>query len=640
MIVELRKENEKYDEVKIATLPSRLNEIKGDIKTRNEIIREVLHNSIAEIASKIDIKIKKVNKEKVDILIDSYGEQLNFFSNIESIIRMLLEADVSTKRNQDYVIGGKGRGAKVLLSASKLVITSKGKGRINKIIVEEPNKQIEEMLKNGDLLGDKNNFIVNVINDNEEINESKSSINYRIEGVYTNNIKYFEHNSLIKYLRYFTILAGIKNNKVIPENLEVNVQGLVNDVNKEGYRTREVQETLSVENTFERIRQYATKNNCLFSCIKCSNGEIECLNGKLHNEELLKMRIKDEEIKILKEFFYEDECFIFRTKDRKLKNEIKMNSVDNDSEFFGIYAANEGVMIQERFDGLSKVNANNAGGNLFAQYFGYVNTRKVNATGDRNRIEGNNEFFEYKNQLSTKVMPIINKILSIYDTDEKIPKGEDKEPVKKTGKIIDLIEKKDTRIIQGLWAELNHILNHPKLIEGWVAHQRLNNRRRPHDFEYDMTFDEIKSKVIDEDKDILYISSVSQLDDSRTGSLYIYYLKSNVASSKEGKNIIEIINEVSNIIESEQKNNLFNGIGNYLSIENFQDKFLKVDLKNYVTKLDKYVVVKIEKYKVDDNFPCLRQKDIERSCLYIGKDGYKLNLTEVKNRVTPIEISF
>ena len=118
---------------------------------------------------------------------------------------MLLEADVSTKRNQDYVIGGKGRGAKVLLSASKLVITSKGKGRINKIIVEEPNKQIEEMLKNGDLLGDKNNFIVNVINDNEEINESKSSINYRIEGVYTNNIKYFEHNSLIKYLRYFTI---------------------------------------------------------------------------------------------------------------------------------------------------------------------------------------------------------------------------------------------------------------------------------------------------------------------------------------------------------------------------------------------------------------------------------------------------
>ena len=106
-----------------------------------------------------------------------------------------------------------------------------------------------------------------------------------------------------------------------------------------------------------------------------------------------------------------------------------------------------------------------------------------------------------------------------------------------------------------------------------------------------MTFDEIKSKVIDEDKDILYISSVSQLDDSRTGSLYIYYLRSNVASSKEGKNIIEIINEVSNIIESEQKNNLFNGIGNYLSIENFQDKFLKVDLKNYVTKLDKYVVV-------------------------------------------------
>ena len=127
MIVELRKENEKYDEVKIATLPSRLNEIKGDIKTRNEIIREVLHNSIAENASKIDIKIKKVNKEKVDILIDSYGEQLNFFSNIESIIRMLLEADVSTKRNQDYVIGGKGRGAKVLLSASKLVITSKEK---------------------------------------------------------------------------------------------------------------------------------------------------------------------------------------------------------------------------------------------------------------------------------------------------------------------------------------------------------------------------------------------------------------------------------------------------------------------------------------------------------------------------------
>ena len=57
MIVELRKENEKYDEVKIATLPSRLNEIKGDIKTRNEIIREVLHNSIAENASKIDIKI-------------------------------------------------------------------------------------------------------------------------------------------------------------------------------------------------------------------------------------------------------------------------------------------------------------------------------------------------------------------------------------------------------------------------------------------------------------------------------------------------------------------------------------------------------------------------------------------------------
>lgn len=624
MIVELISKNGEKKDLEIGTLASRLNEIKGDIKFRGEILRETIHNAIDASANRIDIEVKYINSGRVDILINCYGNKLKPFNSIESIVKSLLEVDISEKKNMTDKIGGKGRGAKILLSAKILTIKSSINGKINSIQINNANKQIEDIDK-----GDRKKLIVNVLNDNDSTDCCDPQITYNIESIDTNNIKYFEHESIVKYLRFFTILSGIKNNKHIEKDLVVNVNGLINRGNSKdiNYITNPNSESLILENAFDKLKKFGLDEGCEFTCIKCSNSEIEYINNS-DNNDLLEERLNEDEIKKLKEFFADNECYIFRTKDKLLKREMKISTEDKDSIYNGIRTATEGVMINEVLENLSMLNAYPKGGNLFAQYFGYVCTNSISPTGDRNRIQGDTKFYDFKTDFSHNIMPIINKALNFTDNSGNTYKNGKPELIKS-------LENRDYNIIQGLWSELYFILQYPNKIDSWVAYQRYENQKKPHDFEFEQYFYEIKSKQTNNNyfRNLIHISSVEQLDDERPGYLRIYYLRNNVDSSMLGMNILDIIKAVSKKLDYNQQDKLFTGIEGYLSIDNFREKYDTLDLSKYTSKLDRFIVEYYIEYKVDGSFPCLRKGILEDLCSELNGEGYLLDLSLVNKKL-------
>lgn len=647
MIARLIDKNQEVKEMKIFTLVSRLKEVKGDIKIRTEIVREVLHNGIDASASKIDIDIEYNSYKKVDIIITCYGNNLKTFNSVEDIVKSLLEVDISDKKDIDNKIGGKGRGAKTILSAEKLIIKSQSNGKVNAIEIENPNKQVEEMYKDN-----KDIFLVRVLNNNDSINSCESKTKFTIKGINTNQIEYFEHKPLIQYLKFFTILSGIKNNKSIAENLVVNVRGLVKDnAGISEYITNPNSEKLKVENQFDKLKEFGLSNNCKFSCIKCSDGKIECIsnvkkgyeNKVLKDKELLKICLEEDEINYLKDFFkYKDkECYIFRTKDtsysKNLKKEMRLvdnskgrKSIVKDSDYFGIRAATEGVMIYELLSNLSARRAgDSSGGNIFAQYFGYISDSKISTTGNRNSIEANSEYYEtIDNTFSDEIMPLINSVLSFSDKKKN-----------KTPNLIEELEGIDSNIIQGLWTELCFILENSDNISSWAASQKDKKRRKPHDFEFEEYFYEIKSKQTNNDssQNLIHISSLNQLDDNKLGYLRIYYLQSNVDSSMSGMNILDIIQSVSEKLDDNQQKELFIGIERYLSIKGFKDKYDNLDSSESTSNLERFIAEYYIEYTIDENFPCLRKeklyKLLNESCAELDITGYDLNLSDVNNKL-------
>lgn len=642
MIAELRYKDGSKKELKISTLASRLKEVKGDVKIRVEIVREVLHNGIDACASDIDIDIRYNSSKKVDIIITCCGNNLKPFNSVEDIVKSLLEVDVSDKKDMVNKIGGKGRGAKTILSGERLIIESSAKGKVNTIYIENPNKQIEEMYKNNEDI-----FMIEVLKYNESIESCDPKTIFTIEGINTNEIEYFKHESLIQYLKFFTILSGIKNNKLVEENLTVNVRGLIDSNNGDiEYITKPNSDSLKIENQFDRLREYGLLNNCKFSCIKCSYGKIECIsnckegyeNQELKDENLLKVCLNEDEIYKLKNFFKDKECYIFRTKkDSGLKDRMKLvyrsgkKSILKDSDYFGVRAASEGVMIYELLPNLSsKRTGKSSGGNIFAQYFGYISDNKISTTGNRNAIEANNEYYKtIDEEFSNEIMPLINAVLNISDKNNK----------NKKDTLIKELEKIESNIIQGLWSELHFILENPDNINEWVASQRDKDKRKPHDFEFKGYFYEIKSKQINtrDCQDLIHISSVEQLDDERLGYLRIYYLRNNVDSSMSGMNILDIIRRVSEKLDNTQQEKLFTGIERYLSIENFREKYNKLDSSECTSKLERFLVEYYIEYTVDQKFPCVRKENFKKmeqeSCATFNNKSYLLDLSEVNNRL-------
>ena len=105
MKVSLKYEKDGHiEKIQIDTLIYRLKEVKGDIKIRVEIIREIMHNLIDAGARVINIDIEPVgikNNEKIkklNVIIEGYGENLEPFQDVEAMVNCLLKIDQSDKK--------------------------------------------------------------------------------------------------------------------------------------------------------------------------------------------------------------------------------------------------------------------------------------------------------------------------------------------------------------------------------------------------------------------------------------------------------------------------------------------------------------------------------------------------------------
>lgn len=586
----------------------RIKSIKGDFKVRVEVIREILHNAIDANAKNIEIIVEYIDLKKVKLIIKYSGKELKVFKNIYDILDSLLKADISEKRKDNFTIGGKGIGSKIIFSAGSLEIKSTSNGEYNIVKIKEASDQIER------IYDEKQQKLNVIVAEGKDIyNHEKKEIEFILDELFTDDIMSFEHEALIQYLNYFTVLGPISCEKIKEKNINILVKGLRLKDNK--FTTENEFEEMPKENRFDYIKNYGI-------CKKSKFHYLKCIDGLIETDKSLEKCIMNNEKKRLEEFSKKAPLYIFRAQGdiKNIINVRKKSPKDSvkDEDFFGVYVATEGVILNERLDRLPFKNAGRkSGGNLFSQYFGYVYNSNLASTGNRNNAEANEEYFRFRQELD-EVMPIINKILSFdYIDNDKLIK----------------INLADDNIIQGLWGELRFIYENPSMIEFWGKNQR-------HDFEYNMNFTEIKTKVSGNDENMIRINTVEELDDDIEGELNIYYLKKYSHHLKKGLNIFEQVTEVIKKIPPDKVDKLFRNIENYLNNEEF--KFYYYDILENTNKYDlddlsRYCLIKHEVYKVDKNFPRITRDVLKKTCCILP-NGYDLNLAEVRSSgIKPIE---
>ena len=620
LLVKLNKVNDEITrEMKINTRTKRLKEIIGDIKIRHEILKEIQHNAIDEGADKIKIDIQYKNDQRVKISITYTGEQLKSFGSSEEIVNAILKVDESMKSNIEKKLGGKGRGLKVILCAGKIDITTIKDNKETQIKIDAANNQINQIDN-----GTKESFDITIVRENCPINK-ENGVTFELDDVDTDNIQSFEKDSLVKYIKYFTVMGKVTDNYNDKSNVKVEVKGLEKIKDEYGiecYKTTEDYEIIEMEETMEEIKKWGIDNYCSFNYIKCYNGELSS------NVDLTSF-ITDTEYENLRNFFMEGKkCYLFRTIDSNLRNKIMINSKGVQGNFFGIYIGAEDVIINDRFTELTKKGASKSGGNLFSQYFGYIYSDKLTAAGNRNTVAGDPCYFEFKESLNENIMPIINKILSY---------GELKKPKKK-----EVVLKNVAPIeIQGLFGELKYICQDIRRIDYWTSYQGEQDARRPHDFEYEnQTFSEVKTKVENDgaDNNVIHISSINQLDDVVDGELYVYFLRKYANTSRRGENIFDLVKVLINNLDNDKIDILFQGIENYLKINDFRSYYdaimLNIDSYNF-SNIQRYEVIRLEIYDIDDNFPKIIRSEL-RSGIILD-EGYKVDLNFAKAKETLLE---
>ncbi len=599
---------------KVEVNVGRIKTIKGDVKVRVEVVREILHNAIDAGANNIKIAVEKKENNKIKLVIKYSGDNLHVFKDTNDIINSLMKADISAKRDDDKTIGGKGIGAKVIFSAGQLEITSTSNGKSDVVRINDASSQIEKIY-------DKKQEELKVIIEEkkESYDYEKKEIKFILDELFTDDVMSFEHKALIQYLNYFTVLGPISCHKIKEKGISIHIKGLDYDGRYFKNRSDNEYQELKGENRFDYIKSYAkNKDEILkFHYLKSDNGSIE-------SDRNLEKLLNEDEKKQLKKFSQDASLYIFRVQDdikdiinvRRNQKDYKKYKI-KDEDFFGVYVATQGVILNERFKGLPfKNSGKKSGGNLFSQYFGYVYNSKLDSTGNRNNVEANEEYYKFKQELDN-VMPIINKILSFEDKNLK------------------KIELKDDNLIQGLWGELRYIYEKPKMIDSW-------GKRQKHDFEYNNNFSEIKTKIIGDDDKLIRINSIEELDDNINGILKIYYLKKYSNESQIGTNIFEMVEQVMNKLSEDKREKLLKNTGSYLKSRKFKDYYNDIIIEQKEDEYDlssikKYSLEKCETYEVDINFPKIKRKMIEENCSVL-ENGYDLNLDKVRAKgIIPIE---
>lgn len=164
--------------------------------------------------------------------------------------------------------------------------------------------------------------------------------------------------------------------------------------------------------------------------------------------------------------------------------------------------------------------------------------------------------------------------------------------------------------IKGLIGELFFLKNYlfekygvEESIKSWMGPEKTDQ-----DFMYDNTWYEVKT--VSPGATTIRISSVEQLDTNRDGNLVVLFLDKTSMMDNDRLNLNKLVSEIKEMLTDESLRIKFD-VSLMSSGYYFNEEY---DNKNY-----HYLSSKM--YVINQTFPCLRQKDLNKS---IGKINYEL----------------
>ena len=382
-----------------------------------EIIREQFHNAVDEMATNFDIEIsydiKNVNKINIHMKHDGKP-----FIDLQEIINCYFKVgNTSKKKSKVDTIGGKGFGAKLSIVGDMLLINSYTNKYIIKVEIENPIKQLENIIEgNIDYIDVNYKYIKN--------DTKFKGVEISLLGVDPGYFYHFSHEYIYQYIKMFTV---IYKKQVSP--ISVRVKGLefnrLRDMSS--YNSKEEYRVVVNDSYYTYSKHINTRYD--FQIIESGDFERDIESVVLESNKIKYFDstgkgfedYQDEYDKI-QEIIYsiqDDKAdsslssfkVLFLGKEKEYKERIyplikRGKFKQKESDFFGIYPEKNGVILPKRID----IRNIGGGGNGFNQYFGIFDAPNIGLGVDRNSYNGVESNF--KIQMGIKdIMKIIDSIV-------------------------------------------------------------------------------------------------------------------------------------------------------------------------------------------------------------------------------------
>lgn len=561
-----------------------------NVKEKIEILREIISNGYDAGATEIYITVSYVDNQTINLDIRHNGKA---FENDQQVLDFFFKAFESNKSDDE--IGGIGAGSKLNLAAKKIVL----KNKVNNLTKKYTLENIRNTLQKTKDTGVEGTAIIMVETHEADLNDN--NVELTLENIVVPDTKIFKHKDIREFINFYTISRKAK------KEFKIYLKGITDD------------NTTSKD--FEEIEKCEFDQR-VAKIISIDGVSYFDQTGTGFGEKNIELEVLKKEYKKImgEELRFEVLHFCGARDAKQIFIPLKeLASVQNQGEFFGIHISINGIIVKER------IPMTNIGGgsNGVIQYYAVFDTNQLGHTIDRNSIASNENNPEFL-RIVKETMKLID---SVIQKKEKSPNATTKK---------EKIDIGDSNIIQGLFGELQFIYNNPGRIKEWAPICRSNADRKPTDFQGKDKFVEIKTKILNSSAqdDIIHINSIDQLDQSCDVELRVVYLNKYQNSSSEGITILELIEDVKKKLPSDYIEELFEGIGNYLNIKNFQikyDEFIRKIEAGIANEklLDRFVVIKEDIYKIDKAY--IVTKDMEKESYQSFNDGYNLDLSKVKN---------
>ncbi len=146
-------------------------------------------------------------------------------------------------------------------------------------------------------------------------------------------------------------------------------------------------------------------------------------------------------------------------------------------------------------------------------------------------------------------------------------------------------------------------------LKGWSG-QELTHK----DFSYNEEWHEVKS--VSRGKQTVKISSLEQLDSDKTGELVVYFLEK-MSEAYDGITLNKLVLQIADLFkDSESKDDYLAKVALHgYSFNSFYDSFV-------------YEVSSVNKYRVDNKFPCLTRESVPKE---IAKASYEIVLANISD---------